>query len=84
MEMPTIQSEIELIEGFSKSKVIAVTINHENMSEQEIQDAVIDYEQQLRLPTTDVLKYGCDKLIETLFENYPELKIKRDKAALVN
>jgi uncharacterized NAD-dependent epimerase/dehydratase family protein len=80
MEMPTLKSEIDLIEGFSMSKVIAVTINHENMSDEEICDAVTEYEQQLNLPTTDVLKFGCDKLIATLFENYPELKNKHNKA----
>jgi uncharacterized NAD-dependent epimerase/dehydratase family protein len=83
MKMPTIKSEIELIETFSKSKVIAVTINHENMSDEEIRDAVTEYEKQLKLPTTDVLKYGCGKLMESILETYPELKSKKKKV-LVN
>lgn len=83
MKMPTIKSEIELIENFSNSKVIAVTINHENMSDQEIADVVTEYEDQLELPTTDVLKHGCDKLIASIFEAFPLLKDKK-KEAIVN
>jgi uncharacterized NAD-dependent epimerase/dehydratase family protein len=83
MEMPTIKSEIELIENFSKSKVIAVTINHENMSDKEIDDVITEYENQLELPTTDVLKHGCDKLITSIFEAFPLLRDKKKKA-LVN
>lgn len=78
MEMPTIQSEIELVENFSNAKVIAITINHENMSDTEIENVVIDYEAKLQLATTDVLKHGCDKLVSSLFETFPELE-KRNK-----
>ena len=80
MGMPTIKSEIELIENFSKTKVIAVTLNHENMSDKEISDAITEYENQLHLPTTDVLKHGCGKLIASIFEVFPSLKNKIKKA----
>jgi uncharacterized NAD-dependent epimerase/dehydratase family protein len=83
MKMPTIKSEIELIENFSNSKVIAVTINHEKMSDKEIGDVITEYENQLDLPTTDVLKHGCDKLITSIFEAFPILKNKKKKV-LVN
>lgn len=83
MKMPTVQSEIELIETFSKSKVIGITINHENMSDKEISEAVATYEKDLKLPATDVLKHGCDKLIDTLFATYPALANKKNKV-LVN
>lgn len=73
MKMPTIEKEIDLIENFSDSKVIAVTINHENMSDEEIDNVIEEYEQKLDLPTTDVLKFGCDKLITSIFEAFPLL-----------
>jgi uncharacterized NAD-dependent epimerase/dehydratase family protein len=82
IKMPTIQSEIELIEKFSNSKVIAITINHENMSDKEIDDIVTEYEDHLELPTTDVLKHGCDKLIMSLFEKFPSLRDKRNKVGI--
>ncbi|RBW55676.1 DUF1611 domain-containing protein [Tenacibaculum sp. E3R01] len=72
--MLTLGKEIEMIEVFSKSKVIAITINHEDMNDVEVNNAVIKYEAIHRLPTTDVLKYGCDKLIRILMKTFPELK----------
>jgi uncharacterized NAD-dependent epimerase/dehydratase family protein len=83
MKMPTVQSEIELIENFSKAKVIAITINHENMTDTELVKTISDYESDLQLPTTDALKFGCDKLIESIFEAYPALRSK-EKLVVVN
>jgi uncharacterized NAD-dependent epimerase/dehydratase family protein len=72
--MPTLESEIEIIEVFSKSKVIAITLNHEDMTDYEVENKIFEYEYRYELPTTDVLKYGCDKLVKTLFEVFPELQ----------
>ncbi|MEA3457203.1 MAG: DUF1611 domain-containing protein [Candidatus Thermoplasmatota archaeon] len=74
--MPTLESEIELIEIFSRSKVIAITINHEDMTDEEIKEAITEYEKRFQLPTTDVLKYGCKKLVKRIFEVFPELPKK--------
>ncbi|MEQ9301906.1 MAG: DUF1611 domain-containing protein [Cyclobacteriaceae bacterium] len=71
--MPTVESEIELLQLFSKSKVIGITLNHENMSEKEISETVIAYEEKFDIPVTDVLVHGCDKLVEKLHEVFPEL-----------
>ncbi len=73
MPMPTLESEIELIEIFSRSKVIAITINHEDMTDDEIKETITEYEKRFQLPTTDALKYGCEKLVKRLFEVFPEL-----------
>ena len=75
IQMPTLESEIELIELFSKSKVIAITLNHEGMTDDEVKSNIIEYEYKYNLPTTDVLKFGCEKIIVKLFEVFPELKI---------
>ncbi len=74
--MPTLESEIELIEIFSQSKVIAITINHEDMTDAEVRNTIVEYESKKGLPTTDVLKFGCDKLVNTLFTLFPELQKK--------
>ena len=78
--MPTLASEIGLIEMFSKSKVVAITLNHEDMSTDEIAAAIVEYECLYGLPVTDVLTNGCGKLVKQLFEVFPVL---REKAALV-
>jgi len=74
--MPTLESEIEMIEIFSRSKVIAITISHEDMTDEEIKEAITEYEKTFQLPTTDVLKYGCEKLVKRIFEAFPELPKK--------
>jgi uncharacterized NAD-dependent epimerase/dehydratase family protein len=78
MKMPTIKSEIELVENFSNTKVIAVTINHENMTDKEVLDVITEYENELQIPATDVLKHGCDKLVTIILETYPEMKNKKN------
>ena len=72
--MPTLESEIELLEVFSKSKVIAITLNHEDMTDDEVKNTIVEYEYKYELPTTDVLKHGSDKLVQTLLELFPELQ----------
>ncbi|MDL4839795.1 DUF1611 domain-containing protein [Aquibacillus rhizosphaerae] len=79
IEPTDVKSEINLIETFSKSKVIAITLNHENMTNEELTTTISEYEEDLKLPTTDALKFGCDKLVTSIFETFPELKSKQTK-----
>ena len=76
LAMPTPDSEIKLIETVSKAKVIAITLSHENMNKKEVLEVIEDYEQQLNLPTTDVLSNGCQKLVQALSDQFPRLKQK--------
>ncbi|MCL1592981.1 MAG: DUF1611 domain-containing protein [Actinomycetia bacterium] len=77
--MPTLASEIGLIELFAKSRVIAITLNHEDMNDDEVTDTISEYEILHGMPVTDVLKTGCSKLIDRLYEVFPTL---REKALL--
>ena len=72
--MPTLESEIGLLETFSKSKVIAITINHEDMTDIDVEKKIFEYELKFKLPVTDVLKYGCIKIVNKLLELFPELQ----------
>ncbi len=76
LAMPTPDSEIKLIETVSKTKVIAITLSHENMGEEEVLEAIENYEQKFKLPTTDVLSSGCQKLVQALSDQFPKLKQK--------
>lgn len=78
--MPTLESEIELIELFSKSKVIAITINHEDMTDDEVKSCIVEYEYKYELPTTDVLKQGPDKLVQRLYDIFPDLQKSKSLA----
>lgn len=81
LAMPTIESEIQLIETISPSKVMAIAISHENLTDREVLKIIEDYEDCFRLPTTDVLNYGCQKLVQMLGDNFPKLnqKIKQKR-----
>ena len=73
--MPSLQSEIELLEAFARSKVIAITLNHEDLSNEEEDAIILQYEKKYKLLTTDVLKHGCDKLISRIYEEFPDLVV---------
>ncbi|MFP4298745.1 MAG: DUF1611 domain-containing protein [Spirulinaceae cyanobacterium] len=74
--MPTVEREIQLIEAISQSQVIAIALNHENLTNPEILKIIEDYEGRFHLPTTDVLKSGCQKLIQVLSDRFPNLNQK--------
>ena len=74
LPMPSIVSEIRLIKAISQSQVIAIALSHENLTETEVQRTIKSYEDRLLLPTTDVLTYGCDKLIHALGNLFPTLE----------
>ena len=72
--VPTLASEIKQLEVFANSKVIAITINHEAMTDPELVDTIRTYEINYRRPATDVLKYGCDKLVQEILAVFPALQ----------
>jgi len=74
--MPSASSEIKLIETFADTNVIGLTINHENMTEVEIDEAIIRYEEELEICATDVLMRPSERLIEMIISAFPELKVK--------
>ncbi|MGC1509362.1 DUF1611 domain-containing protein [Ketobacter sp.] len=81
MPMPSPTSEIHLIETFSDTRVIGLTINHENMSDADVTDAISQYEQDLHIPVTDALKRSPDHLVEIVVAAFPYLKAKTLTAA---
>ncbi len=80
LPMPTVASEIKLIEAIAQTTVIAIALNHENLSEQEVLDVIEDYETQFQLPATDILSHGCQKLIQALGDRFPQLNLKLKQA----
>lgn len=74
IKMPTLESEINLLESFSGKPVIGIALNHENMTTSEIDETIIEYKKQFNLPVNDVLTYNCDCLIEKILSLFPILK----------
>jgi uncharacterized NAD-dependent epimerase/dehydratase family protein len=74
MAMPTPESEITLIQAFTDTKVIGLTINHENMTDGEIGPAIAQYKDELCIPVTDALSRPSEQLTDMVFSAFPELE----------
>lgn len=74
MVMPTPASEINLIETFADTKIIGLTINHEQMSDPEVSVAITEYERELGIPTTDALSRSPKHLVKMVLTAFPGLK----------
>ncbi len=61
-----LQKQIEAIEIISEKKVIAITINHENMNDYEIRKEASKIEKEFGIPAIDILKSGPDDLLKVL------------------
>lgn len=77
VSMPTVASEINLIETFAATKVIGLTINHENMTDDEVTAVIANYERRFGLPTTDALSRPAHHLLDMVFGAFPELNAGR-------
>ena len=81
MVMPTPASEITLIQTFSNTRVIGLTINHENLDDAELSAAIAQYERELGIPATDALARPSSRLVEMVTDAFPQLKEKLKTAA---
>ena len=77
MAMPDPAKEISLIECFAETRVIGLTINHENMSPTEVESAIIRYEKELGIPVTDALTRSPDELVAMTLAAFPQIERKR-------
>ncbi len=74
LPMPTPESEINLIQTFADTKVIGLCINHENMTEAEVDAAIVQYERELGIPATDALTRSPARLVDMVFAAFPALE----------
>ena len=73
MAMPTAAAEINLIQTFSDTTVIGLTINHENMTGAEVSAAIASYERELGIPATDALTRPPEHLADMVCSAFPHL-----------
>ncbi len=64
--MPAVEDEIRMLETFSAGKVIAIALNHEDMTREEIDDTAREYETRYVLPVCDPLWHSVDKLVAAI------------------
>jgi len=73
--MPTVASEVALIEAFADTRVIGITVNHEGMVDDgEIEMAIDQIELDLGLPATDPLTRPLDRLADMVLDAFPALR----------
>jgi uncharacterized NAD-dependent epimerase/dehydratase family protein len=80
----TPESEIRLIETFADTRVIGMTINHEDMTDTEVTAAIALYEMELGIPVTDALTRSSDLLVEMVVRAFPRLAAQRNEAPAVS
>ena len=74
--MPTPSAEIDLIQTFADTRVIGLTINHENMTEAEVDASIIQYERELGIPVADALTCSAERLFAMVSSAFPMLEEK--------
>lgn len=73
LSMPTVASEVKLIETFADTKVIGITVNHENMNDAEVSASIDEIELELGLPATDPLTRPIELLVDMVLAAFPTL-----------
>jgi uncharacterized NAD-dependent epimerase/dehydratase family protein len=71
--MPTPGSEIKLIEAFEETKVIGITINQEEMDDNEVSLIISSYEAEFNIPVTDAVSRSPETLVAMVLKAFPEL-----------
>jgi len=62
----SLPEQIHALEVISGKKVIAVTVNHEDMKQEEIEPACETIRSETGIPAFDVLAFGADELVQVL------------------
>ncbi|MDX2321889.1 MAG: DUF1611 domain-containing protein [Moritella sp.] len=76
MPMPTAASEIKLIETFSDTSVIGLTLNHQDMHVDDICPSIDHYATKLGIPVTDALSQPKKALVDMVLSAFPHLERK--------
>ena len=68
--MAPLEKELKAIELLANRPVLALTLNHENMTDAEIETTQRQYETHFGIPCCDILKHGTQKVIDKIIENF--------------
>ena len=81
MPIPAPGSEIDLIEVFANTRVIGMTINHENLTDLEVSTAIARYKHELGIPVTDALTRPSTELVEMVLAAFPDIQVSLPSVA---
>lgn len=74
MPMPDPANEIAIIQAFADTRVIGVTLNHEGMTDAELETAIADLPDKLGIPVTDALARSPAFLTDMVLTAFPRLR----------
>ena len=77
MAMPDPADEINLIETFSDTRVIGLTLNHEHMDNTQVSAAITAFGERLAIPVTEALARPEQELVKMVLAAFPELQAGR-------
>ena len=66
----TIDRELELIRCYAKCDIVAITVNHEQMTREQVEQVCADYEQRYGVPACDVLVDGPEKVADAIVDRF--------------
>jgi len=66
----TIDREMELIRCFAGCDVIGITLNHQGMSREEVEQKIEEYEREYGVPVCDVLVDGPGKIADAIIKRF--------------
>lgn len=72
--MPAVSDEVALIEAFADTRVIGITVNHENLDAEQLVSAIDAIELELGLPATDPLTRPAGELVQMVLAAFPALR----------
>ena len=74
MAMPRPADEINLIQTFSDTRVIGLTLNHEHMDDAQVAETIASLAFDLGVPVTDALTRPGGELVAMVLAAFPELE----------
>ncbi|MBE0517830.1 MAG: DUF1611 domain-containing protein [Thermoplasmata archaeon] len=66
----TIDRELELIRVYAHSDIIGITLNHENLTREQVQEKTAEYEKQYGVPVCDMLVDGPGKVADAIIKRF--------------
>ncbi|MGB9631222.1 MAG: DUF1611 domain-containing protein [Candidatus Methanodesulfokora sp.] len=74
--LPDLDRMIKVIELLTERKVIAITINHENLTREQVERFIKEYESRYGVVACDPIWHGVGKIVERIKEEFPEIGSK--------
>ena len=66
----TIEREMELIKAFAGCDVIAISINHQRMTREQVLERIAEYEETYGIPVCDPLVDGAGKIADAIIKKF--------------